>query len=217
MLNQEQARAVADQYPGLGAVERAHMIKRLTWCQYDDIAGHLPPQGDILDIGCGYGHFGVYFTSRFPQARLWGCDPDQAKIAVARLAQNQRRRYFAGACTEVPQLPPSFDGIVILDILYLMPPDLQEETLAWAASRLKSPGSLVIKTIDPGQGWRSLLANLQEWVMVKLLRKTYSSGAFAAGQDPSIYTNLLGKMGIACRIIPLPGNRTPSVLITGKK
>ncbi len=217
MLNQEQARAVADQYPGLGAVERAHMIKRLCWCQYDDIASHLPQEGDILDIGCGYGHFGVYFTSRFPRARVWGCDPDQAKIAVARLAQNQQRRYFAGACTEVPRLPSAFDGMVILDILYLMPPALQKETLDWAASRLKSPGTLVIKTIDPGQGWRSLLAELQEWVMVRLLRKTYSSGAFAAGQDPAFYTGLLGRQGISCRVVPLPQNRTPSLLIVGKK
>ncbi len=217
MLSQEQARAVADQYPGLGAVERTHMIKRLGWCQYDEIAGHLPPQGDILDIGCGYGHFGVYFTSRFPRARVWGCDPDRAKIAVARLVQDQRRRYFPGACTEVPQFPPAFDGVVILDILYLMPLELQKETLAWAAGRLKSPGSLVIKTIDPGQGWRSLLANLQEWLMVRLLRKTYSSGAFAAGQHPDFYTGYLAGRGISCRVIPLTGNRTPSLLIVGKK
>lgn len=218
MLNKEQAQAVADQYPGLPAVERTHMLGRLRWCQYDEIADLLPSQGDILDIGCGYGHFAVYLTGRAPGVVVHGCDPDQRKIAVARQARASDRRFFhAGDCRSIDSLDRSYQGVVILDVLYLMPLALQDSLLAWAAQRLAPGGVLVIKTIDPGQGLKSRLANLQEWVMVRLLGKTYSSGAHAAGREPEYYLAKLAAWGVECRVIPLPENRTPSVLITGAK
>ena len=143
MLDQAQAQAVAAAYRGLGAVERAHLVRRLRRCPFDEIAALLPQRGDILDIGCGFGHFGVWLVQRRPEVTVWGCDPDPAKIAVARRAEvGERLHLWLGDCRRLEELPPRVDGVAVIDVLYLMPPAEQQELLSWAVARLR-----------PGGGW----------------------------------------------------------------
>jgi len=218
VLDQAQAQAVSAAYRGLGAVERAHLVRRLLRCPFDEIAAFLPRRGDILDLGCGFGHFGVWLVQRRPGVRVWGCDPDPAKIAVARRAEvGQRLRLYLGDCRRLEELPPRVDGVAVIDVLYLMPPREQEELLSWAVARLRPGGRLVIKTVDPAQGVRSLLALAQEWIMVHLLRRTLSSGTITGGRPPRYYAEFLERLGLSCRVIPLPHNPTPAALVAGVK
>jgi ubiquinone/menaquinone biosynthesis C-methylase UbiE len=49
-----------------------------------DIASTLPPQGDVLDVGCGTGRLLRAAALRWPAARLIGVDPAEGMVAVAR-------------------------------------------------------------------------------------------------------------------------------------
>ena len=221
MLSRADVEAVLREYPNLSPVSGAHLSRRLRRCPYDEVTRHLPPQGTVLDIGCGYGHFGVYLSLHAPQLRYVGCDPDPRKIAVARTARPGAPggpcRFHLGPCEEVEDMPDSLAGIVILDVLYLMPKERQRAVLAWAAQRLAAGGALVVKTIDPTKGWRSLMVVAQEWVMVRLLLKTYSSGEFAAALPPAMYVSWLSELRLETEWRELPANRTPALLLVARK
>ncbi|GAA4226723.1 methyltransferase [Actinomadura meridiana] len=42
-----------------------------------------PPDGDLLDLGCGYGPIALTLAKRSPQARVWGVDVNERALALA--------------------------------------------------------------------------------------------------------------------------------------
>lgn len=221
-MNPEEIKAVLDQYQSLTGLQRLHVAKRMQWCQYDQVAALLPPAGRVLDVGCGHGHFGAYLALHRPELLTYGCDPDERKIAVALASRPAMERgpchFFCGDCRAWDEIADeTFDGIVVLDVLYLMPVVQQKDLLRWLAARLVPGGRLVLKTIDPRRGSSSFMAMAQEFVMVRLLRRTRSSGTFAGGRPPAFYMEKLQGFGLCTECIPLPQNRTPSVLVVGTK
>ncbi|WUI03213.1 class I SAM-dependent methyltransferase [Spirillospora sp. NBC_00431] len=42
-----------------------------------------PPDGDLLDLGCGYGPIALTLAKRSPQARVWGVDVNQRALELA--------------------------------------------------------------------------------------------------------------------------------------
>src|SRR5690606_21749170 len=52
----------------------------------DEIGQYLPAEGRVLDGGCGFGLFSLYYALRRPGLRLVGVDRDARRIAMARRA-----------------------------------------------------------------------------------------------------------------------------------
>ena len=52
----------------------------------DEIGQYLPPTGVVLDIGCGFGLFSLYYAASSPRRLLRGLDRDGRRIALARRA-----------------------------------------------------------------------------------------------------------------------------------
>ena len=50
----------------------------------DEIGQYLPADGDVLDIGCGFGLFSLYYAQVYPRTRFHGIDTDARRIARAR-------------------------------------------------------------------------------------------------------------------------------------
>jgi 16S rRNA (guanine1207-N2)-methyltransferase len=44
-----------------------------------------PAQGDLLDLGCGYGPIALALASRAPQARVWAVDVNERALELTRL------------------------------------------------------------------------------------------------------------------------------------
>ncbi|MEV5830687.1 methyltransferase [Spirillospora sp. NPDC052242] len=42
-----------------------------------------PPDGDLLDLGCGYGPIALTMAARAPAARVWGVDVNRRALALA--------------------------------------------------------------------------------------------------------------------------------------
>ncbi|MCO5997014.1 class I SAM-dependent methyltransferase [Actinoallomurus rhizosphaericola] len=47
-----------------------------------------PPEGNLLDLGCGYGPIALTMASRSPQAMIWGVDVNERALTIAE--QNAR-------------------------------------------------------------------------------------------------------------------------------
>jgi 2-polyprenyl-6-hydroxyphenyl methylase/3-demethylubiquinone-9 3-methyltransferase len=199
-------------YPHATPFQRWHMRSRLRLCPYDLLLPHLTGKGNLLDVGCGFGHLAWYLEDAKPGLGYFGSDIDARKIALAQgsslpasgkapvaagPAQAGVPRFALGDVRSLAGLPPEFGNIVFLDVLYLMPWDLQREMMAWALGRLASePGSaLVIKTMDEAKGFSGFRAVAEEWIMVSLLRRTASSGALNGARPAADYLGFAASLG----------------------
>jgi SAM-dependent methyltransferase len=215
MLSKSAIHSVLQAYPHLNRMDEYHLGKRLSWCPYDEISELLPDKGIHLDIGCGYGHFLVYLAQIKPKLALIGCDPDRRKIGIAKTSSPARdgRILF---CENIDNMTGTLTSISLLDVLYLLPRDVQHRLLVWVFSRLARSGLLVIKAIDIEQGLRSRLAVWQEFLMVAVLQRTLSSGTWAAGQPLAHYAAELQALGFEVSSSRFRDTRRPAMLICAR-
>ena len=129
---------------------------------------YVPKKGFIVDLGCGHGLFACVMREASPTRRVLGIDLDERKIEVARKAirDTQWLRFEVGNI--VTDTPPKCDGVTIVDVLYLLPFDQQEQVLKNAASALGEGGPLVVKSQERRLDPRYALTYAQEIVTVSL-------------------------------------------------
>ena len=200
MLTGAETDQILSRYPHASAFQRWHMRGRLRLCPYDLLLPQMTGRGNVLDVGCGFGHFAWYLSATRPDLEYLGADIDGRKIALARGSMDEAagsRKFLLGDVREAPGLPASSGNIVFLDVLYLMPWELQKEMLAWALGRLSpDPGSVVlVKTMDEAKGFSGFRAVAEEWIMVSLLRRTASSGALNGARPASDYLEFAAGLG----------------------
>lgn len=135
-------------------------------------------------------------------------------VGPAAAAESEPPEFLLGDARALPSLPARFGNIVFLDVLYLMPWDLQEEMLAWALSRL-APGpesAVVVKTMEEARGFSGFRAVAEEWIMVRLLRRTASSGTLNGARPASDYADFARTLGYRTEVEKL-GTFNPSTLL----
>ena len=199
-------------------------------CPYDALPKDLTGEDSLLDIGCGFGHLAWYLVEIGSPLRYFGTDIDKRKIDLAlgcsmRPSSNCSTNIpfseatapigFGGSarpslkfrgCQGASRLQDRFGNIVLLDVMYLMPWELQTSILDWALARL-APGpksALVIMTMDEATGFSGFRTVAQEWIMVYLLRKTRSSGTIKGIRHFAAYLDFAKDRGYQCQIERLP-------------
>lgn len=129
---------------------------------------YVPKKGFIVDLGCGHGLFACLLREASPTRRVLGIDLDPRKIEVARgaIQDTQWLRFEVGDI--VAGQPPKCDAVTIVDVLYLLPFEAQEQVLRNAASALGEGGPLVVKSQERRVDPRYALTYAQEIVTVSL-------------------------------------------------
>ena len=129
---------------------------------------YVPNKGFIVDLGCGHGLFACVLRESSPTRRLLGIDLDPRKIEVARgaILDTEWLRFEVGDI--VAGTPPKCDAVTIVDVLYLLPFEQQEQVLRNAASALGEGGSLVVKAQERRRDPRYALTYAQEMITVSL-------------------------------------------------
>jgi 2-polyprenyl-3-methyl-5-hydroxy-6-metoxy-1,4-benzoquinol methylase len=149
---------------------RLHTLVRWWSAPFPAIEAALPPQGRILEIGCGHGLFSTYAALAQPGRTVHGVDidPDKIRDAQASARAGDGRLSFALAPSgEVPAGP--WDGVVIVDVLYLLPEAEQRRLLEQALATLAPGGVLVVKEMALEPSWKARWNTTQETLAVKLL------------------------------------------------
>ena len=129
---------------------------------------YVPKKGFIVDLGCGHGLFACVLRESSPTRRVLGIDLDPRKVEVARSAIQDTTwlRFEVGDIVADP--PPKCDAVTIVDVLYLMPFDVQEQVLRNAASALGEGGPLIVKAQERRTDPRYAVTYLQEMIAVSL-------------------------------------------------
>lgn len=203
-LKAETVQFIVKKYPHASALVRWHMRGRLQLCPYDKILKHIPTSGKVLDIGCGFGHLAWYLAHERPSLKYFGTDIDEEKIA---LAQNSAMgitspNFKFGDITTMDDWSEPYDSIILLDVAYLMPWEIQKKIIAWALAHLNlgSESALLLKTNEVPKGMSGVRMLWEEWIMVNLLRRTKSSGTIQGVQDFQTYINYANELGFNCEI-----------------
>lgn len=160
--------------------ERAFVRARWGSAPLQRMAELAPQQGFIADVGCGHGVLSAALALGKPARRVLGVDPDERKIALARqaLASLPNVELRAGTAESLlPELEGAFDAIVVADVLYLLPFDGWPAFLRTCHRLLRPGGRLLLKEAEADRrSWKYWKCVVQEAVMVRLIRKTHSSG-----------------------------------------
>jgi cyclopropane fatty-acyl-phospholipid synthase-like methyltransferase len=117
----------------------------------DEIGQYLPATGSVLDIGCGFGLFSLYYAASAPGRYVRGLDVDARRIGIARRAAARLRLdnvvYDEGDARDFKG-----DGEVaaayMLDIVHHVPPDVVPRLLTGLRRSLPAGGRLLVKDVD---------------------------------------------------------------------
>lgn len=117
----------------------------------DEIGQYLPEEGPVLDIGCGFGLFSLYYAETGPRRLLRGLDLDRRRIELARRAA--RRLGLENALYEVGDAREfKGDGEVLaaymLDIVHHIPPRTVPPLCRQLRRCLPAGGLLLVKDVD---------------------------------------------------------------------
>jgi 2-polyprenyl-3-methyl-5-hydroxy-6-metoxy-1,4-benzoquinol methylase len=117
----------------------------------DEIGQYLPARGRVLDLGCGFGLFSLYYASVLPEVRLQGLDRNPRRIAMAQTAARRlglpNVRYDVGDVMNF-RGGEGFDAVYMLDIVHHIPVEAVRPLLEQVAKVLPPEGMLVIKDVD---------------------------------------------------------------------
>jgi 1-acyl-sn-glycerol-3-phosphate acyltransferase len=130
---------------------------------YELFHKYLPKDGQIIDIGCGYGFMSYMLSFLSAERRITGIDYDREKIEVANNCpgKNKRLDFIFGNALE-SDIPVS-KGIVLADVLHYFPEDEQEKLIVRCIEKLEIGGVMIIRDADRQMGRKHAGTRLSEF------------------------------------------------------
>jgi ubiquinone/menaquinone biosynthesis C-methylase UbiE len=134
----------------------------------DEIGQYLPPSGVILDIGCGFGLFSLYYASIAPRRSIRGIDVNGTRVAMARRAAEllaiENVSYAQSDARDVTG-HAEYVGAYMLDIVHHVPKDSVEPLLRRLHEVLVPGARLLIKDVEA----RPALKRWFTWALDRLM------------------------------------------------
>ena len=123
----------------------------------EEIGQYLPARGRVLDVGCGFGLFSLYYAITQPGLTLDGLDRNPRRIGMARAAATRlglaNVRYEVDDARHFRGGGP-YDAAYMLDIVHHIPPDSVKPLLEQLAKALPAGGRLLLKDVDSRPAWK---------------------------------------------------------------
>ena len=153
----------------------------------------IPVQGQITDIGCGYGPL-CYMLSLLSEDReILGIDYDEDKITLAQHGwlRNEHLQFRHGNALEYP-LPES-DVFILNDMLHYMSYEHQRTLLLKCADRLRSQGMIIIRDGNSANTSKHRLTRFTELLSTRIFNFNRTAGELHFTTE-----NQLRKIAVTC-------------------
>ena len=135
----------------------------------EEIGQYLPRRGSILDLGCGFGLFSLYFACVEPGRQLLGVDISARRVGYARSSAERLRlgnvEYAVGDALDW-EGEQRFDAIYMLDMIHHLPRQAVAPFLEKVRGRLREGGILVLKDVEDRPAWKRAFTLLLDRLMV---------------------------------------------------
>jgi len=152
------------------------VIRAYCWARFgilrqrflDEIGQYLPDEGVVLDIGCGFGLFSLYYAATRPRRLVRGLDVNARRIGVARRAAGRlgldNAAYETGDARDFKG-----DGEVsaayMLDIVHHVSASSVPPLLRALRRSLPAGGRLLVKDVDDRPAYKRAFT----WVLDKAM------------------------------------------------
>jgi len=134
----------------------------------DEIGQYLPDSGRVLDVGCGFGLFSLYYAQLHPRIELQGFDLSETRIRMARDAADKlglsNAAFRVGDAAQL-RVEDHFDAVYMLDVVHHVPKDTVRPLLTELHRALPRGGRLIIKDLDTEPAWQRLFAHALDLAM----------------------------------------------------
>ncbi|MES2713240.1 MAG: class I SAM-dependent methyltransferase [Pseudomonadota bacterium] len=172
-----------------------------------------PGLGHVLDLGCGHGQLALALLIAGRATQVTGLDRAGPKIEDAARAAAGLPARFEAADIATATLP-ACDTVLLVDVLYQMPPALQLNVLARVAACARR--RVFIRAFDPDVGWRSRVGFAMERIG-RALRREGALTAIAPLPLPRLAVPLAAA-GFSVTIEPCwSGTPLPNVLLFAER
>ncbi|MEZ5289088.1 MAG: class I SAM-dependent methyltransferase [Vicinamibacterales bacterium] len=136
----------------------------------EEVGQYLPAEGRVLDIGCGFGLFALYYQLTRPGLSIHGLDLNPRRIEMARRAADRlgvAQARFDVADARQPLVLPVVDAVYMLDLIHHVPRGAARDLVAAIAARLPRGARLIIKDIETAPAYKRwftfALDKLMDW------------------------------------------------------
>ena len=134
----------------------------------DEIGQYLPPEGIVLDVGCGFGLFALYFAGVYPHLQIRGIDYNARRIEMARKVARRlglnNVEFEVGDARDF-RCAEKIRGAYMLDLIHHIPTASARQLVAEIAGHLASDGRLIVKDIEPSPYYKKVFT----WLLDKLM------------------------------------------------
>ncbi|TMD61186.1 MAG: class I SAM-dependent methyltransferase [Chloroflexi bacterium] len=182
-------------------VDRLFIRARAFLSDFTFIEPFVPRKGFVVDVGCGHGLFANLLCEASESRRVLGVDADPRKVGVAKLTEREGLRFELGDAIATP--PPPCDSITILDLLYLLPADVQEELIASCSRALPEGRTMVVCAQEARTDPRYLIGYAQELVATSVGVTHHPFGGFHYRSREDMVA-ALARHGFVTDVVPLP-------------
>ena len=136
----------------------------------EEIGSQLPDRGSILDVGCGFGLFSLYYAAQKRGRHITSLDIDAKRI---RKAQHAAENLNLGAqidfmhkgAEDLRGIEGRFSAAYMLDLMHHLPPALVPLVLGGLHALLDKGGRLVVKDVATTPFWKKWFTWLADMAM----------------------------------------------------
>ena len=155
----------------------------------------------LIDIGCGYGIPATWLLEIYPQAQVFGLEPDEHRVLMASHAIGTRGNVQVGRAPDLPEVEGSVDYVLMLDMLHLISDDELRLVMRRIYDKLEVGGTLLIRaTIPSGRKvpWKRWMeaARLKLTGMQERFRQEKEIAGFMAASGFSVVVSASPTVGV---------------------
>jgi SAM-dependent methyltransferase len=117
-----------------------------------EIGQYLPASGQLLDLGCGFGLFALFFAIRNPSICVRGFDLNERRVAAATRAAailGVQNAHFQVCDAAKFRYQEPIAAAYMLDLIHHIPAASVRPLMETIASNLTPGGRLLVKDIEP--------------------------------------------------------------------
>ena len=154
-----------DFYSGQGL--KAALYARLRWrmCPFEEIERHVPKEGTIIDIGCGYGLLANFLALRSSERDVTGIDLSVGRISIAQKTTDNRNKIQFKLMDALDLQLGKYGTVIMSDFLHHLDCETQERLLSRCYQKLPSGGLLIIEEVDNRPLWKYWFAIVSDKIL----------------------------------------------------
>ncbi|KQC10233.1 MAG: hypothetical protein APR62_12365 [Smithella sp. SDB] len=128
----------------------------------------------IIDIGCGFGVPANWLLEIYPEAKVYGLEPDEERVLIASRVIGNRGKVEIGRAPDLPDVEGKVDHVLMLDMLHLVNDNDVPIALQRIHEKLSDEGTLLIRATIPSNKpnpWK-------RWIEIIRLKMTKTPNRF---------------------------------------